>query len=283
MQDKTVLITGANSGIGRATALALARMGACVVVHGRNRQALQETIEHIKEETGKPDVHMIAADLSSQSQIRAMASEYKSRFKKLDVLINNAGVILGDRRTTEDGLEMTFAVNHLAPFLLTNLLLDRLKESAPARVVNVSSEVHRSAKNGLDFEDLQSEKNYSAMGAYCRSKLANVLFTRRLAATVQDSQITANALHPGVVNTKVGGDGDITGVMGFLFRIAKPFMTSPEKGAATSVYLAASAEVDGISGKYFQKCKPKEPSAAALDDNSAKRLWAESSALVNGV
>lgn len=279
MRGKTILVTGANSGIGEATALALAQRGARVIVHGRRPDALAEASERIARASGSTELHLLLGDLSSQRQLRVMAAEVQRRFDRLDVLVNNAGLVLDRRRLSEDGIEMTLAVNHLAPFLLTRLLLDHLAASAPARVVTVSSEVHRRMQGGIDFEDLQLQRRYKPMTAYGRSKLANILFTRELARRVADRGITANAAHPGVVRTRVGQDGDMSPLSALAFRVFSSFMSGPAEGAATSVHLASAPELEAVTGGYFIKCQLAEPSPAAQDDAAAARLWAQSLAL----
>jgi NAD(P)-dependent dehydrogenase (short-subunit alcohol dehydrogenase family) len=273
MSGKVALVTGANSGIGRVTALELTRMGASVVASGRDREKLKAAVLWIRGDTGNMGVEPIAADLSSQAEVRRLADEFKERHDRLDVLVNNAGLILGERQMTVDGLEATFAVNHLAPFLLTNLLRDRLEKAAPSRVITVASAVHQRVRHGLDFDDLQSKRRYRTFDVYSRSKLANVLFTRALARKLEGTGVTANALHPGVVRSGFGQDGDVGGFLGVLFGAARLFMISPEEGARTTLHLATSPEVEKLSGRYFVKCRPVEPSMAARDDAAAERLW----------
>ncbi|MGH9029176.1 MAG: SDR family oxidoreductase, partial [Acidimicrobiales bacterium] len=214
------------------------------------------------------------------ASVRRGAEQILARCDRIDVLVNNAGVVLSDRRETADGLEATFAVNHLGPFLLTEQLLDRIKQSAPARIVTVASTAHKSARRGLDFDDLQSERRYSGMQVYARTKLANIYFTTELARRLEGTGVTANCLHPGTVATGYGRDGDAKGVLAFGVTVIKPFILSAEDGARTSIYLASSPEVDGVSGLYFVKCKTSSPSKPARDDEAAKRLWQESENLV---
>lgn len=279
MQGKVVLITGANTGIGKATAMALAKMGATVVMHGRRRDALEAASAEVRAASGNDRVDLLVADLASQNEVRRLAADFLAKHQRLDVLLNNAGLILDRRSETVDGLETTFAVNHLAPFLLTALLRQALHNSAPARVVTVSSEAHRQV-GGLDFDDLQGKKRYDGMKAYSASKLANILFTRALARQLTETGVTANCLHPGVVRTGWGADGDMHGAFNFAMHLARPFMTSPEKGARTSVYLASSPDVKGASGEYFKKCRVARTTPAAQDDAAAERLWLESAKLV---
>src|ERR687894_749095 len=277
MGEKVCLITGATSGIGKATAMGLANMGASVVMVGRDRGRGEAAIAHIKEKSGNASVDLMLADVSSQEEIRRLADEFKEAYPRLDVLINNAGVFRSERITTADGLEMTFAINHLAYFLLTNLLLDVLKASAPSRIVNVSSGDH---SNGtIDFDDLQGKKGYKGAKAYSQSKLANVLFTYELARKLEGTGVTANCLHPGVVGTNLGSG--VSGFFGFMVRALRPLMISPEKGAQTSVYLASSPEVEGVSSRYFVKKAETRSSDESYDERIARRLWEVSAELTN--
>ena len=277
MGEKVCLITGATSGIGKATAMGLANMGASVVIVGRDRGRGEAALTEIKERSGNSSVDLMLADLSSQEQIRRLADDFKAAYPRLDVLINNAGVFRSERITTADGIEMTFAVNHLAYFLLTNLLLDVLKASAPSRIVNVSSGAQ---SNGtIDFDDLQGEKGYKGTKAYSQSKLANVLFTYELARRLEGTGVTANCLHPGAVRTNFGSGS--SGVFGFMVRALRPLMISPEKGAETSIYLASSPEVEGVSGRYFVKKAEARSSDVSYDERLARRLWKVSAELTN--
>ena len=274
MTGKVVMVTGATNGIGQAAALELATMGATVVLIGRNSQKLAQTVSDIKRDSGHDNVHSFRADLSVMDEIRTLAATFKQQFDRLDVLLNNAGVILSQRQLSQDGYELTFATNHLNYFLLTHLLLDVLKASAPARIVNVSSDAHRSAAI-FDFDNLDGSNAYGMGGfrAYGQSKLANVLFTRELARRLAGSGVTANAVHPGTINTGFGKNNG--GMMGLVMRVIGPLLLkSPEEGAKTLVYLASSPEVDGVTGEYFTDCNSVAPSVAAQDDDSAKRLWA---------
>lgn len=275
MQNKTCLVTGATSGVGKATAQALADMGATVVIVGRNAEKTERVVDAIKAETGNTAVTSLLADLSIQADIRELASAFQQRHARLDVLVNNAGGIFLDRQLSADGIEMTFAVNHLNYFLLTNLLLDTLKASAPARIINVASDAHRFGP--LDFEDLQSEHAYAAFNVYGRSKLANILFTVELAHRLEGTGVTANALHPGFVNSGFGKNnrnGLWRGLFVKLYDWIGPIIArSPEKAAETVVYLATSPDVSGVTGQYFVDCKPKTPSADATDRTAAARLW----------
>ena len=271
MSGKVVLITGANSGIGKVTARALAQRGATVVCTARDRERGEQAVADIRQHGGNPNVELLTADFAQMRDVRALAEQFVRRHRRLDVLINNAGLMLSRRRVTPDGFEETLAVNHLAPFLLTHLLRDTLERSAPARIVNVSSRAHKRGR--LDFDDLHSARRYDGFGVYCATKLANILFTRELAQRLDERQVSANALHPGVVRTGFAGDGDAQGFFAFAFRLARPFMISAEQGAETSIYLATSAEVRGVTGAYFDKCKVAPCSSAAKDAAAARRLW----------
>ncbi|MFB3052494.1 MAG: SDR family oxidoreductase [Dehalococcoidia bacterium] len=279
MQGKTVLITGANSGLGKETAVALARAGATVVFTSRDPEKGEQAAADIRQRSGA-DVTLMPLDLASFPSIRALADDFLKRYDSLHVLVNNAGLILTERTETEQGFETTFGVNHLGHFLLTQLLLDRIKASAPARIINVASRAHRFARNGLDFDDLQLTKSYGGMQAYGRSKLANIYFTRELARRLEGSGVTVNALHPGGVNTGFSHDGDTNGLYSFLWSLAKPFLRSPEKGAQTSIYLASATEVEGVTGKYFANSKEAQPTSIAQDDEAARRLWTASEELI---
>jgi NAD(P)-dependent dehydrogenase (short-subunit alcohol dehydrogenase family) len=226
------------------------------------------------------EVELVVFDLGDLAAVRAGAAELLARCDRIDVLVNNAGVVLSQRCESKDGFETTFAVNHLGPFLLTNLLLDRMKQSAPARIVTVASTAHKGAPHGLDFNDLQTTARYRGMQVYSRSKLANIYFTTELARRLDGTAVTANCLHPGTVATGYGRDGDTSGLLALGLKVSAPFFLTPEKGARTSIYLASSPEVSEVSGKYFVKGKPRLPSKAARDDAAAKRLWQVSEELV---
>jgi NAD(P)-dependent dehydrogenase (short-subunit alcohol dehydrogenase family) len=277
MGEKVCLITGATSGIGKATAMGLASMGASVVMVGRDRGRGEAALAEVKEGSANASVDLLLADLSSQEDIRRLAGEFKEAHPRLDVLINNAGVIRSKRVASADGIEMTFAVNHLAHFLLTNLLLDLLKATAPSRIVNVSSGEQRNGT--IDFDDLQGEKGYKGAKAYSQSKLATVLFTYELARRLEGTGVTANCLHPGVVGTNLGSG--VSGVFGFMVRALTPLMKSPEKGAETSIYLASSPEVESLSGRYFVKKAEARSSDVSHDERLARRLWEVSAELTN--
>jgi len=281
MQGKTVVVTGGNSGIGFETAAALAGMGARVVVTARNADKGRAAVAAIgQRQGGDAQVQLVVFDLADLSSVRRGAAEILEQAPRLDVLVNNAGLVLSERSETVDGLEATFAINHLGPFLLTNLLLDRIRASSPARIVNVASTAHNAARKGIPFDDLQSEKNYATMRVYGQSKLANILFTEELARRLEGSGVTANSLHPGTVRTGYGADGDARGLLAFGIKISSPFFLSPAKGARTSVYLASDPGVAGVSGEYFVKCKPKQPKPWARDQEAARRLWQVSEELV---
>jgi NAD(P)-dependent dehydrogenase (short-subunit alcohol dehydrogenase family) len=280
MTGKTVIITGANSGIGLETAVGLARAGATTVITARDRARGEAAVTDIRARTGHDDVHLVLFDLGSLASVRDGAAEILSRWDRIDVLVNNAGVVLSDRRETGDGVEMTFAVNHLGPFLLTELLLDRIKQSAPARIVNVASTAHQGARKGLDFDDLQSTRAYGGMQVYSKSKLANIYFTTELARRLEGSGVTVNSLHPGTVATGYGRDGDSSGLLAFGLKVIKPFILTAAQGARTSIYLASSPDVEGVTGRYFVKNKARTPSRAAQDDEAARRLWKISEELV---
>jgi NAD(P)-dependent dehydrogenase (short-subunit alcohol dehydrogenase family) len=280
MTGKTVVVTGATSGIGVETAVALAGAGARVVITGRDRARGEAAVEDIKRRSGSQMVALVVFDLGDLSSVRAGAGEILARCPRIDVLVNNAGIVLSDRRVTPDGLEATFAVNHLGPFLLTELLLDRIKASAPARIVNVASTAHKGARRGLDFDDLQSERAYRALQVYSKSKLANIQFTTELARRLAGTGVTANSLHPGTVATGYGRDGDTKGVFAFGLKVIKPFILSPERGARTSVFLASSSEVAGVTGAYFVRCKQATPTRVARSTEAAARLWEVSEKLI---
>jgi len=278
MHGKICMVTGANSGIGKATALALAQMGATVVMVCRDRARGEEARSEITTKSRNNAVDLLLADLSSQQSIRQLVEHFKQRYTHLHVLINNAGAAFPGRRETVDGLEMTFAVNYLAPFLLTNLLLDVLKASAPARIVNVSSNSHKSGY--IQMDDLQEEKRYRSMQVYGQSKLAVVLFTYELARRLQGTGVTANCLHPGFVATHFG-QRDVGPAFRLLVKLIGSFGTSPQKGAKTSIYLASSPEVEGVTGKYFVKSIPKRSAAISYDESLQRQLWEQSAKLVN--
>jgi retinol dehydrogenase 12 len=273
MTGKTVVITGGNSGIGRETARVLAGAGARVVITARDKARGEAAVSHLRSANQGCQIDLVVFDLGDLGSVRSGAEQILAICDRIDVLVNNAGVVLSDRRESADGYEATLAINHLGPFLLTALLLDHLKQSAPARVVTVASTAHKGARHGLDFDDLQSTEHYHGMQVYSRSKLANIYFTTELARRLAGSGVTANCLHPGTVRTGYGRDGDSRGFLAFGLKIAAPFFLSPEQGARTSIFLASSPEVEAVGGQYYIKCKPRVPSKAARDDEAAKRLW----------
>lgn len=278
MKDKICMVTGATSGIGLVTAQVLAQQGATVIMVGRNPEKGTAIVARIQQETGNPAVEFILADLSVQAQVRRMVQEFRRRYSCLDVLINNAGGFFMKRQLSADGIELTFALNHLSVFLLTNLLLDTLKASVPARIVNVSSDAHKRAQ--INFKDLELERKYNGMKAYGQSKLAVVLFTYELERQLEGTQVTVNALHPGFVATNIGqNNGRLVKLFAPLIRL---MALSPKEGAETSIYLASSPDVAGVTGKYFGKKKAARSSPASYDETAAQRLW-EISAEMTGL
>ncbi len=282
MAGHVCVVTGATAGIGLATARALAQRGATVILVARNPQKGQRTIKRIRQATGNPDVDFIQADLSSLAEVRAVAETIKRSYDRLDVLVNNVGSFFAQRRLSADGFEMTLALNYLGVYLLSRRLLDALKASAPARIVNVASDVHRQGR--IHFENLGLEGTYGLMKAYAQSKLALVLFTYELARRLEradEPRVTVNAVHPGLVATDIWkGDGWWSPLADLLDPLFKLLVRSPEKGAETVVYLAASPEVAGVSGKYFFDRGPVRSSPASYDGETARRLWAVSAELV---
>ncbi len=277
LAGKTVVVTGATSGIGLEVAVLLARAGANTVIVGRDPAKTEAVLADIKRRAGSEEVEAMLCDFSLQAAIRRFAAEFRERHARLDVLVNNAGSVFASRTLTEKGIEKTFAVNHLGSFLLTNLLLDLLRASAPARIVTVASVAH--TRGDLDFDDLNFDRGYRIMRAYSRSKLANVLFTRALARRLEGSGVTANAVHPGTVATHIW-DGAPTWMRPIFAVIKRLFMLTPAAGAEPVAWLAASPDVEGDSGLYFDREQPKEPSEPARDDALAERLWRESARLV---
>lgn len=271
MKDKVFLITGATSGIGKITALEVAKLGATVVLVGRNKAKTEGVVKEIKEKSGNEKVSYLLADLSIQKEVKNLAEEFKQKFDRLDVLVNNAGLLMHKKELTPDNLEYSFATNHMAYFILTNLLLDLLKKSAPSRIVSVASEAHR--MGDLDFDDINFEKHsYSPWKAYGKSKLNNILFTYELADRLKGTGVTANCLHPGVVNTGFTFI-DIPIVKPIVEAIVKPFLLTPEKGAETQIYLATSEEVNGVTGKYFSKKRSTPSSTNSHSKEAQKKLW----------
>jgi NAD(P)-dependent dehydrogenase (short-subunit alcohol dehydrogenase family) len=278
MRDKIILITGATSGIGKITALELARMGAEIILVSRSEARCASTAQWITRETGNPGVSFEEADLSSLGEIRRLAAAITRRTSTLDVLVNNAGGFFWERELSADGIEMTFALNHLNYFLLTHLMLDLLKRGSPARIINVSSNAHRRAE--IQFSDLMGEKSYFHFKAYGQSKLANVLFTYELARRLEGSGVTANALHPGFVDTGFAREGK--SVVRHIMPLIQRFAISPEEGAETSIYLASSPEVGGITGAYFENQKPVQSAPESYNRDTARKLW-EISAEMTGI
>jgi len=273
---RTVLVTGGTGGIGKATATGLAAMGARVAITGRDRGRAEAAARAIRADDGPP-VDVFVGDMSAQAEVRRLAAEVLAALPGLDVLVNNVGGYWNTRHVTADGLERMFALNHLAPFLLTHLLIDRLADNAPARVVTVSSDAQRLGR--IDFDDLQGERSYSGARAYNQSKLANLLFTYELARGLRGTGVTANALHPGVVNTSLGA-GDPGQIQRLLVPFLRPLMTSPARGAATSVHLASARELEQATGHYFANSRAKKSSKPSHDRAAAARLWKVSADLV---
>jgi NAD(P)-dependent dehydrogenase (short-subunit alcohol dehydrogenase family) len=268
MTGRVCIITGGTSGIGKATALGLAKLNTTLVIVGKDKKRGESALEDIKSKSGNTNVNLMLADLSSQQSIRQLAQDFKNNYKRLDILVNNVGVFMLRRSVTVDGFEKTFAINHLAPFLLTNLLLDLLKESAPSRIVNVASDSHLGAK--IYFDDIQGERHFRGFRAYGQSKLSNVLFTYELARRLGRTSVTVNCLHPGFTRTNFGRDN---GPLFIFFKLAQIFAISDEKAADTVIYLSSSPEVSGVTGKYFTKRKQVKSSEESYKVETAKRLW----------
>lgn len=275
LADKVALVTGANVGIGKETAVALAAAGARTIIACRDAIKGAAAVDEIKRRSGSAAVELVAADFASFAKTRAFGADVRARVDKLDVLVNNAGLMLTSRRLTEDGHETMFQTNHLGYFLTTHLLLPLLRAAGSARIVNVASTAHRG--QALDFDDLDSARSFSPLGTYGRSKLCNVYFTYELAARLRGASITANCLHPGVVGTDFGQKE--RGVFRALVRLARPFMLSPAAGAATQIHLAMSPDVEGVTGKYFDKQRTVKSSRASYDVAARERLWRESERL----
>ena len=277
MASKVVLITGGTGGIGKATAIGLASLGARVGITGRDLARAEQAAVDIRAASRTPDVDVFAADMTSQAEVRRLAVAVLDAYPRLDVLVNNVGGFWAHRHLTADGLERTFALNHLAPFLLTNLLLDRLTASAPARIVTVSSGAQ--ALGRIDFDDLQSARNYSGQRAYSQSKLASVMFTNKLARRLDGTGVTATCLHPGVVRTNFGAE-DQARFFAVISRVALPLLKTPAQGAQTAIYLASSPDVEGVTGQFFANRKPKTANEVAYDTDLTARLWQVSADLV---
>ena len=269
MNGPVCLVTGGNSGIGKATAIGLAKLGATAVIVSRDRAKGEASLAEIRSTSGNQNVELMLADLSSLQSVRDLARDFAVKYRQLHVLVNNAGIFLPKRIRTVDGLEATFATNHLGHFLLTMLLIDTLKSNAPSRIINVTSSVHYRSK--INFEDLQGEKKYGGFRAYGQSKLANVLFTYELARRLEGTGVTANALHPGVVRTGFGTD--VFGVMAVALRIQAPFVMSAAKAAKAAIWLASAPELQTVTGKFFSKGKEKRSSKESYDVEAAQRLW----------
>ena len=277
LEGKTVLITGATGGIGLAAAVAMARQGAHLVLVGRNQARGLDAISEIRRRAGSDRAEFLRADFSSLAEVRRLALAFVAEDRPLHVLVNNAGMMNTSRKLTVDGFEEMFAVNYLAHFLLTRLLLARLQECAPSRIVHVASNAHAFC-NGIRWHDLSHEREFSAFPAYGHSKLANILFSSELARRLRGTGVTSNALHPGAVATGMGTNNGIAGRV--VPMLLKPFFRSPAKGAATTVDLASAAEIDGVTGKYFYDSRPVDPKPWALDTNAAGRLWVTSEKLL---
>ena len=277
MTGKVVLVTGGTGGIGKATATGLAALGARVSITGRDLARAERVAAEIRTVSGNPAVDAFGADMSSQAEVRRLAVAVLAAYPRLDVLVNNVGGFWAHRHPTVDGLEHTFAVNHLASFLLTNLLLDRLKATAPSRVVTVSS--HVQAEGRIDFDNLQSARDYSGQTAYSQSKLANVMFTNELARRLKGSGVTATCLHPGFVRTDFGAE-DQAWLFSVISNVVRPFLKTPAQGARSSIYLASSPDMDSVTGQYFVDGKPKAANKVAYDLITLARLWQTSAGLV---
>jgi retinol dehydrogenase 14 len=269
MKDKICIITGATSGMGFTTALALAGMGAKLGLVSRNKERGEKVVQAISEQTKNKNISLFLADLSSVAEIKKLGASLNNFYPQIDVLVNNAGAVNPKRIVTVDGFELTFAVNHLAYFLLTNLLLDKLKSSPSARIVSVASIASRAGK--IHFNDLHFEKKFSSVGTYCQSKLANIMFTYELAHRLEGSNVTANCMHPGVVKTRFAGE--MNGAMRLMWKMGTPFFRSAEKGAETTIWLASSPDVEGVSGKYFNDKKETRSNRLSYNRDDQKRLW----------
>jgi|ERR1035437_243318 NAD(P)-dependent dehydrogenase (short-subunit alcohol dehydrogenase family) len=276
MKGKTIIITGASSGIGLEAALGLAKLGARIVMISRDKKRGLDAVEYVKINSGNKSIDLLLADLSSLKNVRKLASVIKRKYRRIDVLLNNAGGVFGKRAVTSDGFEWTFALDHLAPFLLTNLLLPVLKKSGHSRVVTVASTAH--LMGHINFDDLMGEKKYGEMTAYAQAKLANILFASELSRRLKGTNVTSNSLHPGVVHTKFAQSG--SAISSFFYNVFGFLMETPAQGARTSIYAASSPEMEGVTGKYLSARKITKPSAEALDEAVAKKLWDVSAKLV---
>ncbi len=278
METKIVLVTGGNTGIGRAAAVALAERGARVIITARDPEKGERAAREMRAES-QADITWMLLDLASFASIEAFAGEFLERFAGLHVLINNAGLILSQHTLTAEGFEATFGINHLGHFLLTQRLLARIRASAPARIVVVSSDAHRRSF-GLDFDHLASPRRYAAYRVYADSKLANLYFVRELARLLQGTGVTVNAVHPGVVATGFAADGDVRGPLAWFYRWSRPLLRTAAEGASTVVFVATAPELDQVTGEYFANCRRVRPSRVARDDQAARRLWELSSELL---
>ena len=280
MSGKISLVTGANSGIGLQTALGLARRGDTVYMGARSPEKGEAAAADVREQSGNEQVHVLILDLASLASVRAAAATFLAQHDRLDVLVNNAGLILTERQSTEDGFEATFGINHLGHFLLTDLLLDALKAAAPSRIVHLSSAGHAMSR-GLDFDDLMVERrSYSGMNVYCDSKLANLLFSSELARRLDGTGVISHAVHPGVVRSGFAMDGDAKGWFHWGAKLISPFMLTPSGGAKTSLHVATSEDAAGSTGEYWAKSRRKKPSKYGLDEDAAARLWQVSAELL---
>ncbi len=280
MQGKTVLLTGGNAGIGKEAARQLAARGADVILTSRDPARGEQAVADLRADALAGSVRWLPLDLADFASIRALAERVREEVPRLDVLVNNAGALLGERRLTRDGFEMTFGVNHLGHVLLTDLLLPLLRSSRPARVVVVASEAHRAARDGIDFDDLQRERAYHPFRVYAESKLANILFARELARREAEHGLSVFAVHPGVVASRFAQDGDARGLIPLFYRIARPFLRDCARGARSTVYAASAPGIEGQSGAYFLDERARTPSRVARNDALARRLWEVSAALV---
>ncbi len=277
MQGKICMITGSTSGMGKVTALELARRGATVVLIGRNRQKGEATQAEIRRETGNRNVDLLCADLSSLQDVRRLATEFQQRYRHLHVLVNNAGAIYPSRNITAEGFETTFVVNYLAPFLLSELLLETLKASAPARIVNVSTQVHSIGR--IEFDNLQGEKHYTTMSNYAQAKLALLLFTYELARRLEGTGVTVNAMSPGMLSGENFNTG-AKGLLALVTKLATPFLPTAEQGAQTEIYLATSLQVEGVTGKCFANSREQKSSPRSYDQALGQRLWQVSEQMI---
>lgn len=283
MQGKTVLITGGNSGIGKHTAIGLAKLGAKVVFTSRSQRKGDVARAEIREAANTQQVDFMDLDLADFASIERFAGEFQRKVERLDVLVLNAGLVLDTRSTTKQGFETTFGVNHLGHMLLTELLLDRLKACTPSRVLVLASDAHKGARGGLDFDDLMAARSFNGWKVYCRSKLANILYTRALAKRLEGTGVTVNAVHPGLVASGFAAADDVRGAVSRVgMTLLRPFMLSSEKGARTSIWVASDPQFERESGGYYARCKPASLSAAAKDDAAAEQLWTISETLIAG-